>query len=154
MLGKRNKVRTVQIMSALLSELETYLARRQQARFPVVPPETPIIAALPQYDCKQPRLGRLDDPLSDIRIYKLLKGFFNDVATSVKNADPDMAARIESASTHWLRKTYATHALESKMDLEVARDLLSHASIATTSIYINTDRDRASRQAHEFGPAP
>lgn len=88
-----------------------------------------------------------------MRIYKLLKVFFNDVAASVKDANPDMAARIESASTHWLRHTYATHALESKMDLEVVQDLLGHASIATISSYINTDRDRASRQAHEFGPA-
>lgn len=46
--GKRNKMRTVQITSALLSELETYLARRPHARFSVAPPATPIIAALRQ----------------------------------------------------------------------------------------------------------
>ncbi|WP_460843531.1 hypothetical protein [Noviherbaspirillum agri] len=111
-------MRTVQITCALPAELETCLARRLHARFSVIPPETPIIAALPQYDGKQPRLSTLDDPLSDLRLYKLLKGFFNDVAVSVKDANPDMAARIESASTHWLRHTYVTHALESEMGLK------------------------------------
>lgn len=39
------------------------------------------------------------------------------------------------------------------MSLEVVRDLLGHASIDTTSIYVNAERDRSSREADALGPS-
>lgn len=63
-----------------------------------------------------------------------------------------MAEKPLRASTHWLRHTHATHALEAGMSLEVVRDLLGHTSIDIISIYVNAERDRSSREAEELGP--
>jgi site-specific recombinase XerD len=95
--------------------------------------------------------GSGNDPLSDIRLYEVLKTFFDGAAATV--ADIEIANALQNASTHWLRHTYATHALEGGMSLEVVRDLLGHVSIATTSIYLNAERDRSSKEAEELGPA-
>ncbi len=62
-----------------------------------------------------------------------------------------MAERIRRASTHWLRHTFATHALHSGVALEVVRDLLGHKSLATTSVYVTTERDNRSREMEKFG---
>jgi site-specific recombinase XerD len=46
-----------------------------------------------------------------------------------------------------LRHTFATLAIEREMPLDVARDLLGHASIQTTSIYVKTQHKRLMREA-------
>ena len=45
------------------------------------------------------------------------------------------AQRFEKASTHWMRHTFARQALVDGVPIEVASELLGHASIDTTSIY-------------------
>lgn len=153
--GKGDKKRQVQLNRSVLAEMNAYFVRRGYTSFAAAPPDAPVIAALPRYDAhKRPTPGTLDDPIKPIRLYKLLKEFFANAAGSVDAAAfPDMPARLERASTHWLRHTYATHALEGGMSLEVVRDLLGHASLDTTSIYVNAERDRSSREAEEFGPS-
>lgn len=152
-LGKGDKWRDVQLKKPLLDELNTYFIRRGHKSFAEAPKDVPIIAALPTYRNKQPQLGSTDDPLSTMRLYKVLKRFFAQAAEHTATTDREMAEKIARASTHWLRHTYATHALEQGMSLEVVRDLLGHASIDTTSIYVNAERDRSSKEAEEMGPS-
>jgi site-specific recombinase XerD len=78
-------------------------------------------------------------------VYADLKGFFSKVA-----AREDLAsgsANFKKASAHWLRHTFAHEALaagEGDGDLPTVQQLLGHASIATTGIYLKTDmRKRA-----------
>jgi site-specific recombinase XerD len=79
--------------------------------------------------------------LSASTIYKSLKVFFTDIANSGGMSNERDRKRFAAASTHWLRHTFASHAVADGMSLDVIRDVLGHASIATTSIYVSAEKE-------------
>ena len=80
------------------------------------------------------------------RAYKDLKGVFSACADGLEKGDAAAAARLRLASTHWLRHTHASHAVNGRagragVPVQVMQQNLGHASLATTSHYITTERD-------------
>lgn len=55
-------------------------------------------------------------------------------------------------STHSLRHTTAVHLLESRVDPNVIKSWLGHASISSTSRYLDTDLNHKRRILEQFGP--
>ena len=55
-------------------------------------------------------------------------------------------------STHSLRHTCAVHLLESRVDPNVIKSWLGHASISSTSRYLDTDLNHKRRILEKFGP--
>ncbi len=58
---------------------------------------------------------------------------------------------LTKASPHVLRHTYATHLVDRGADLNAVKELLGHASLASTQVYVHTSIQRlkdAHRQAH------
>ena len=59
---------------------------------------------------------------------------------------PQLAGKLRRATPHWMRHTHATHALAGGATLTSVRDNLRHASISTTSVYLDDDEVQRMRQ--------
>lgn len=106
--------------------------------------DTPILAAIGH---EEGRAG-----ISTTRLRNFLDRFFDTVAGLVEADNPAMAAKLRRATTHWMRHTHATHALEGGVPLTSVRDNLRHASVSTTSNYLHTDEmQRGQTLARAFG---
>lgn len=59
---------------------------------------------------------------------------------------------VKRLSTHSLRHTTAVHLLESRVDPNVIKSWLGHASVSSTSRYLDTDLNHKRRILEQFGP--
>lgn len=85
--------------------------------------------------------GKTTNRLDPTVIYKMLRDFFKEVAWDMRgNGHTEDAAKLERATTHWLRHTRGTHSAEF-MHQHMIQKLLGHASLATTSIYTSAEAD-------------
>lgn len=85
-------------------------------------------------------------PWSASGLYKAIVKFVGEAAKSLTGED---AEHLRSATTHWLRHTYASHALQGRegrppVPIQAVQSYLGHASLGTTSGYLSTEQD-----AHE-----
>ncbi|WP_198321082.1 tyrosine-type recombinase/integrase [Azohydromonas aeria] len=79
-------------------------------------------------------------------LYRSLKRFFQRIARQAHAVDGLDAQRLRAASTHWLRHTFARQGAAAQVPVEVLQQALGHASLATTTIYLGTERARMVRE--------
>ncbi|MEX3973798.1 phage integrase family protein [Paraburkholderia caribensis] len=112
-----------------------------QRRLPVTParwnPHTPLVASLE---------GETGTGITGARLWHVMRRFFRQAADVIRADHPVVAEKLRRASPHWMRHTHATHALGRGAELTTVRDNLRHASIATTSIYLQSDEVKRARQ--------
>jgi len=85
-------------------------------------------------------LNRFGAKLSRIAIFNLIKSLA-------------VAAGINKViSPHTLRHSFATHLIEGGADLRAIQEMLGHASITTTEIYMHLDRDYLKTVITQFHP--
>ncbi len=130
--GKGDKEASLPVNKAMLHALERY---RVSLGLPALPLPEETIPLIP--DLEHPDRG-----LSANRIYRIVKWVFEKTAVRVAKLDPTAAANLRRASTHWLRHTGASHALDAGVDLRNLRKMLRHADLQTTSIYSHTEDQR------------
>lgn len=112
-LGKRNKERVIPLIPSLVPLINAYLSQRM---------------SLPK---------RIDDThffllpsgkkLYETLVYRVINHYFGLVSTKVKK------------SPHMLRHTFATHLLNRGADMQSVKDLLGHASLASTQVYTHNN---------------
>ncbi len=95
-----------------------------------------------------PLLGHLDAPggITTPRLREILRRFFHAAADGIEADHPALASKLRRATPHWMRHTHATHALANGATLTTVRDNLRHASITTTSVYLDDDEVQRMRQ--------
>nr|WP_236844594.1 phage integrase family protein [Bordetella sp. 15P40C-2] len=140
--GKGGREREVPFVRPVMNALHVYLKERAHQFDSVLdlPRELPLIAALE--DSRR--------ALSENAIYIHLKECFRDVSDWAFGQDKEASAVFARASTHWLRHTHATHALRRGVGLESVRDNLGHASIAVSSMYIDTASEAQHKETEAF----
>jgi len=113
-LGKRNKERYIPLLEKTLNLYQRYLLLRAK--------EETTSARL--------FITKKGKPIYDSLIYKIVKKHFDIISTKDKR------------SPHVLRHAFATHLLDEGADLTVVKELLGHASLASTQIYTQTSLTR------------
>ncbi|MEX3629921.1 MAG: phage integrase family protein [Burkholderia sp.] len=130
--GKGRRRRSVPVPARLMADLRNSLQLRP---VPVVleaaPPGTPLIAHL-----------RTGEALTADAISWIFEQIFARAADHLERVYPGAAADLRRASTHWLRHTYANHALDAGTDIRDLQTTLGHASLGTTTLYTKTDDAR------------
>ena len=87
--------------------------------------------------------------ITSTRLWVVMKRAFRSVAAAARALETPqeaLAEKLEAASPHWMRHTHARHALARGAELLSVRDNLRHASIATTSVYLQAEDLKRSRQ--------
>ncbi|MDH4390382.1 MAG: site-specific integrase [Aquabacterium sp.] len=99
-------------------------------------------------------IGKLIDARQGIAAttrYDQIKRFYEDCAGDLRGqGDAKGAERFSHASTHWMRHAHASHAIASGMPIDTAQQNLGHASLATTTAYVTTEKRRQMRAVESF----
>lgn len=141
-LGKGGKLRTVPIPNAVVVALGTYGECVGLGNDVSAWPEGHVIFQTlgdGSWRVKKSE-GYQRQPMSESQVYRMFKGHFRIAATKVETALD--AGHLIQASTHWLRHTHATHALEAGAEIEEVQENLGHSSVAVTAIYTHASRKR------------
>jgi site-specific recombinase XerD len=146
--GKGGKVRLVPATDELMIELARY--RRALGLAPLTQEHEPAPLLFPVWwTASQDSRRSIEWPVSLTRaaVHGIVKNVFDAVAECLLAQGLGFEARAErlrAASSHWLRHTRGSH-LADDIDLRHVRDMLGHASISTTSIYLHAEEDQRHR---------
>lgn len=142
--AKGNKDRVVPLPCAVMTELRAQMdrvrlfwQRDQIDRVPVALPEG-VYNKCPRYGfawpwffvfaaagrCRHPRLG-----------HTVRWRVHEETLRAVVRGAADRVGLLGVATPHRLRHAYATHLLESGVDIRAVQDILGHVDVATTMIY-------------------
>lgn len=124
-LGKGNKERIIPLSKELIQQIQAYDARKRQEL------ENPELVYL--------FVNEKGSRVTKGYVYRLVKAALSQVTT------------ISKRSPHVLRHTFATHLVNNGAQLNAVKDLLGHASLASTQVYTHNTIEslkKAYRQAH------
>lgn len=127
-LGKGNKERLIPLAPALLEELKAYERLRGEA--------------VPGYAGEALLCGEDGRPVQPWYVYRTVKRALSQVTT------------LKKRSPHVLRHTFATHLMNNGADINAVKELLGHASLASTQVYTHNTIEKLRRvhqQAHPRG---
>ncbi|TAI46713.1 tyrosine-type recombinase/integrase [Flagellimonas allohymeniacidonis] len=108
-LGKRNKERILPLLPSAFSILKAYMERRSKLENAI--------------DSKYLFLTSSGLKIYETLVYRTINKYLSLVSPKVKK------------SPHILRHTFATHLLNRGADLNAVKELLGHASLASTQVY-------------------
>jgi site-specific recombinase XerD len=161
-IGKGQKEREVPLPGDVVSELAQYLVSRGLEADPedignrgahLLGKASDAAERAPGLRGNSPA-GQSFDPRQGIAattFYDQIKAFFSDCAGVLKGqGDAKGAERFTRASTHWMRHSHASHAIASGMPIEIAQQNLGHASLATTTVYVTTEKRRRMQAVEAF----
>ena len=157
-IGKGQKEREVPLPIDVVGELAKYLRSRgldpdpedigNQGAF--------LLGKASDAAARAPGLntGQRFDPREGIAattFYDQIKAFFMGCGDVLRGqGDARGAERFAKASTHWMRHSHASHAIASGMPIEIAQQNLGHASLATTTVYVTTEKRRRMKAVEAF----
>jgi integrase len=139
-MGKGGKPRVAAIPPLAMAALQNYLADRGLPGIEQAPADAPLLASL-------------KDPMEGIgyqALYLTVRAWLGKAVSASELTSVERQA-LTGASTHWLRHTFATRAIERQVPMEVVQLQLGHANISTTmNIY---SKAPLQRQVAEIGRA-
>ena len=146
-IGKGGRSRQVPVPAALVEEFGQELARHG-CEVQVGAVSNQGIHILARFDSELERPAAW----SASGLYQAIKAFLAQAAEGLEGAE---ALQLKKASTHWLRHSHGSHALQgragqSPVPIQVVQNNLGHASVGTTSMYLTTERDERLKAMRGF----
>jgi integrase/recombinase XerC len=108
-LGKRNKQRILPLVQSMRPLIDRYLKARQEA--------------FPELESQYLFLSGSGNKMYETLVYRIINRYLSKVSEKAKK------------SPHILRHTFATHMLNQGADMNSVKELLGHASLASTQVY-------------------
>ena len=139
---KRNKQRTIPVSPRTIEALRIHWRDRGKdfdgegegaLLAPVVLPATPAVLA-------KGESGRTGYSASGL--HGLITTTARRFAERLAGEEPSLIGRAEAIRAHALRHTFGVHSTEADIALDVTQQILGHASMSTTTIYVQGDRKR------------
>ena len=157
-IGNGQKKREVPLLGDVVDELAKYLRSRgldpdpedigNQGAF-LLGKASDAAARAPGLNTGQ-RFDRREG-IAATTFYDQIKAFFTGCGDVLRGqGDARGAERFAKASTHWMRHSHASHAIASGMPIEIAQQNLGHASLATTTVYVTTEKRRRMKAVEAF----
>lgn len=155
--GKGQRLRQIPVPIDVVGQLSNYLAERgldadpehsgnQGAYLLSKAADLETVAPALSIQALDPKAG-----IAANTLYDQLKRFFAHCADQLAGqGDHKGAERLRKASTHWLRHTHASHAIARGTRVEIAQQILGHASLATTTAYVTTEDKRRMKAMAKF----
>ncbi|MGO4392755.1 phage integrase family protein [Variovorax sp. M-6] len=140
--GRAGRIRQVRVPAELVAELGDELERHGLER-QVGAMSNRGIHVMARFDAELNR----PEPWSASGLYQAIKAFLAFAATRLDGVE---AQHLKRASTHWLRHSHGSHALQGRegrtpVPIKVVQNNLGHASIGTTSLYLSIERGEAEK---------
>ncbi|MDP3136397.1 MAG: phage integrase family protein, partial [Burkholderiaceae bacterium] len=140
--GKGGRTRDVPVPEFIVEDLQDELERNGYERG-IKAVSNAGLKLLARFDPKLPAPA----PWAASSLYKAIVNFVQVAAEGVEGPD---AERLKRATTHWLRHSHASHALQGRggrpgVPIQVVQNNLGHASVGTTSGYLTTEREERIR---------
>ena len=108
-LGKRNKERIIPLLPGLTKTIRAYMTVRQEVALNTL--DSPLL------------ITKKGVKLYDTLVYRIINRYFSRTSNKLKK------------SPHIIRHSFATHLLNQGADLNIVKELLGHASLASTQVY-------------------
>lgn len=157
-LGKGQREREVPVPADVVAELAEYLRSRGLDPDPqdMGNQGAHLLGKASDAAERAPGLatGAVFDPRQGVAattLYDQIKAFFTDCAQVLQGqGDAKGAQRFTRGSTHWMRHSHASHAIAAGMPIQIAQENLGHASLATTTVYVTTEKRRRMKAVEAF----
>ena len=149
-LGKRNKWRTVFPTRRVIAALRAHWADRgSDFDFGLV--ELPLLSPLmaprtmtAQSKHLNPQQQMLEQGFSVDGLYRVIKTALKRVAEDkALNLNEQHRGLLRRATPHAFRHTFGTQAVSGEVPLDVVQKVLGHASLQTTTIYVQAEKKRS-----------
>lgn len=156
-LGKRNKWRTVFPSRRAIDALAAHWNDRG-LDFSFGLGETPLLSPLVAPGTRTARSKHLDDEgslrdsgFSPDGLYRLIKTTLQRIADDLTlELDAGEREHLRRSATHAFRHTFGTQAVAGDVPLDVVQKVLGHASLQTTTLYVQAEKKRSIDELGRF----
>ena len=153
--GKGKKKRTVLVPARVVEAIRAHWTDRPDADFGFRMAALPLLSPVtfPQVrhardkhlvDPEDTTSNRLEQPFTSDSLGRLVSKSLSRIANDTANPylKPDERASLLQAAAHALRHTFGTNSVNDEVPLDVIQNTLGHASLQTTTIYVQAERKR------------
>lgn len=144
-LGKGGRTRQVYLVKPALALLQQYLTTIELDPDPRLnSSKEPLLGYRKRKESSDGERNNIRTRLYPTVVYSDIKRFLVKLAQEIEASAPFDAQALKAITPHWLRHTFASELVKTT-PLAQVRDMLGHASIHTTSLYLGTEKEEGEK---------